>query len=175
MTQTFQTDTLGIILVDHGSRLASANDMLNDVAQLFRRVSGKQIVEPAHMELAAPSIADAFSACVAQGATRVIVHPYFLSPGRHSTTDIPRMVAEAAKHYPKVSFHVTQPLGLDEKIAQVIIKRITDCDENQYRCDYCQTRGKHQQQLCQSNAYMCNACKPAGCPNAPAAAGHGNK
>ena len=86
-----------------------------------------------------------------------------------------RIVAEAAKHHPKVSFHVTQPLGLDEKIAQVIIKRITDCDENQYRCDYCQTRGKHQQQLCQSNAYMCNACKPAGCPNAPAAAGHGNK
>lgn len=66
MTQTIQTDTLGIILVDHGSRLASANDMLNDVAQLFRSVSGQQIVESAHMELAAPTIADAFSACVAQ-------------------------------------------------------------------------------------------------------------
>ena len=175
MTQTIQTDTLGIILVDHGSRLASANDMLNDVAQLFRSVSGQQIVESAHMELAAPTIADAFSACVAQGATRVVVHPYFLSPGRHSTTDIPRMVAEAAKHHPNVSFHVTQPLGLDEKIAQVIMKRITDCGENQYSCEYCQTRGKHQQQLCQSNAYMCNACKPAGCPNAPAAASQGNK
>lgn len=171
MAQRIQTETLGIILVDHGSRLASANDMLNDVVQLFRRVSGQPIVEPAHMELAAPSIADAFSACVRQGATRVVVHPYFLSPGRHSTTDIPRMVAEAAKAYPDVRFHVTEPLGLDEKIAQVIVKRITDCGDKQYSCDYCQTRGQIQRQLCQSNAYMCNACKPAGCPNTPAGTG----
>ncbi len=170
MTPTMTAEKLGIILVDHGSRLASANDMLNDVAELFRRVSGQPIVEPAHMELAAPTIADAFAACVAQGAARVVVHPYFLSPGRHSTTDIPRMVAEAAKAYPDTSFHITQPLGLDEKIAQVIVQRITDCGNNQYSCEYCQTRSQNQRQLCQSNAYMCSSCKPAGCPNAPAAA-----
>ena len=172
MAQTVGNDQIGIILVDHGSRLASANDMLNDVVELFRRVSGYSIVAPAHMELAAPSIADAFSACVTQGATRVVVHPYFLSPGRHSTTDIPRMVAKAAKRHPDVSFHVTQPLGLDEKIAQVIVKRITHCNEHHDGCAYCQTRGGHQQELCQSNGYTCNTCKPAGCPNAPAHAGH---
>ncbi len=171
MTQSIREDQTAIILVDHGSRLASANDMLNDVVALFRRVSGYPIVAAAHMELASPSIADAFSACVAQGATRVVVHPYFLSPGRHSTTDIPRMVAEAAKHHPDVSFHVTQPLGLDEQIAQVIVKRITHCNDHQDRCEYCQARGRHQQELCQSNGYNCNTCKPTGCPNAPVPAG----
>ncbi len=171
MAETVGNDKIGIILVDHGSRLASANDMLNDVVELFRRVSGYPIVFPAHMELAAPSIADAFSACVTQGATRVVVHPYFLSPGRHSTTDIPRMVAEAAKRHPHITFHVTQPLGLDEQIAQVIVKRITHCNQHNDSCEYCQTRGRHQRELCQSNGYTCNACKPAGCPNALTAAG----
>ncbi len=166
MAQSIRKDQTGIILVDHGSRLASANNMLNDVVELFRRVSGYPIVAAAHMELAAPSIADAFSACVAQGATRVVVHPYFLSPGRHSTTDIPRMVTEAAKHYPDIGFHVTQPLGLDEQIAQVIVKRISHCHEHHDSCDYCQTRGRLQQELCQSNGYTCNSCKPTGCPNA---------
>ena len=36
------------------------------------------IVEPAHMELAEPSIATAFARCVERGATTVVVFPYFL-------------------------------------------------------------------------------------------------
>jgi len=36
-------------------------------------------------ELAEPSIRDAFQSCVEQGAHRIIVSPFFLSPGRHWT------------------------------------------------------------------------------------------
>ncbi|HET6386527.1 MAG TPA: CbiX/SirB N-terminal domain-containing protein [Armatimonadota bacterium] len=126
-----------VILVDHGSTHQEANDLLLDVARLFEAVSGFEIVEPAHMELAEPTIAHAFDACVARGATRVVVHPYFLSPGRHSTSDIPRMTAAAARSHPGVRYAVTLPLGLDEKIAQVMLERIESCidspDENDER------------------------------------------
>ncbi len=44
-----------------------------------RRVSGRALVEVAHMELAAPSVADAVDAAVAAGAQVVTVAPYFLS------------------------------------------------------------------------------------------------
>lgn len=131
----------GVILVDHGSRFAAANDMLNEVAERFRRSSGYKIVEPAHMELAEPSIPQAFEACVRQGAKRIVVHPYFLSPGRHSTTDIPRMVAEAAAPYPGVICNVTQPLGLDDEISRIILNRIDDCERNGYTCSICAARG----------------------------------
>lgn len=130
----------GIIIVDHGSRFNAANDMLIDVTSLFKRVSDYQIVEPAHMELAEPTIARAFAACVRQGARRVIVHPYFLSPGRHSTTDIPRLVVEAAQDHPGIAHHVSQPLGLDEGIARLIIDRITHCVDHNYECSFCQNR-----------------------------------
>src|SRR4051794_10207085 len=96
---THPTHTVGLVIVDHGSKKAAANDMLLDVAAMFKRVSGTPIVEPAHMELAEPTIAQAFDKCVAQGATFVIVHPYFLSPGRHSTTDIPILTAQAATRH----------------------------------------------------------------------------
>jgi sirohydrochlorin ferrochelatase len=132
--------TLGVILVDHGSRLAAANEMLLEVATLFRRVTGQTIVEPAHMELAEPSIERAFEACVAQGAQVVVVHPYFLSPGRHSTTDIPRLVGAAAARHPGVAFHVTQPLGLSEHIAAVIQERISECLANGLSCAACASR-----------------------------------
>ena len=115
---------LGIILVDHGSKRDEANALLEDVAQLFRGVSGAAIVEIAHMELAEPTIAQAFARCVAQGARRVVVHPYFLAPGRHSTSDIPRLVDEAAAQHPGVPATVTAPLGLDPRMTEIIADRI---------------------------------------------------
>ncbi len=115
--------------------------MLLDVAAMFKRVSESGIVEPAHMELAEPSIEQAFDKCVQQGANMVVVHPYFLAPGRHSTTDIPRMTAEAAAKHPGVRFHVTQPLGLDEKIAQLMMQRIEHCIAQDFTCDYCRETG----------------------------------
>ena len=139
MPQT-PSDTIGIILVDHGSRLPAANEMLLDVVRLYERVTGAPNVEPAHMELAEPTIAQAFHRCVAKGATMVVVHPYFLSPGRHSTTDIPRLTTEAAAAHPGVKFHVTAPLGLDDKIAQVIQQRIRECQEADFACPQCAQR-----------------------------------
>lgn len=137
----YPNHTVGLIVVDHGSKKPAANDLLLDVAALFKRVSGSAIVEPAHMELAEPTIEHAFDRCVAQGATLVIVHPYFLAPGRHSTTDIPRMTAEAAAKHPGIRFHVTQPLGLDEKIAALMLQRIDHCLQHQFSCDYCRNTG----------------------------------
>jgi sirohydrochlorin ferrochelatase len=134
----YPNHTVGIIVVDHGSKKPAANDQLLEVTALFRRVARAAIVEPAHMELAAPTIAQAFDRCVAQGATLVIVHPYFLAPGRHSTADIPRMTAEAAAKHPTVRFHVTQPLGLDETIAALMVQRIEHCLQHELVCDYCQ-------------------------------------
>lgn len=48
-----------------------------------RRVTRRPLVEVAHMELAEPTIEQAVARCVAAGASRVIVAPYFLSRGRH--------------------------------------------------------------------------------------------
>src|SRR3972149_2395923 len=108
----FDTDSLGVILVDHGSRRDESNELLLDVARQFAAASGPPIVEPAHMELAEPSIATAFGRCVARGAKTVVVFPYFLSPGRHWYDDIPRLAAAAAAAHPGVRHLVTAPLGL---------------------------------------------------------------
>jgi sirohydrochlorin ferrochelatase len=116
-----------IILVDHGSRRESSNRLLLEVAAAYRQHSEWPIVEPAHMELAEPSIATAFGRCVRQGAEWVIVFPYFLGPGRHSTDDIPRLAAEAASSYPGIGHQVTAPLGLHPLLLQVIDTRVADC------------------------------------------------
>ena len=120
------TSDTGIILVDHGSTFDEANRMLLEVVQAFREGTGTVIVEPAHMELAEPTIAQAFARCVEQGAKRVVIHPYFLSPGRHSTSDIPRLAAKAAENHPGVELTITEPLGVDTRINEVILLRIQE-------------------------------------------------
>ncbi len=120
-------EKVAVILVDHGSRREESNQLLLDVVNAFRQHAAWSIVEPAHMELAEPSIATAFARCVEQRAELVIVFPYFLSPGRHWHEDIPRLAAEAAADYPGVRHLVTAPLGLHALMLQVIDQRIAAC------------------------------------------------
>ena len=114
----------GILIVDHGSVRNEANDMLRSMADLIQTMAGPDVVvRYGHMELADPNIAAGFSSCVVAGATDVTVFPYMLSPGRHSTSDIPRMVADVARTFPRVSFSVTPAFGLHEKLAEVVLER----------------------------------------------------
>jgi len=115
------------ILVDHGSRREPSNQLLLEVVAAYRQHSAWPIVEPAHMELAEPSIATAFERCVRQGAEWVIVFPYFLGPGRHATEDIPRLAAQAAARHPGLRYRIAAPLGLHHLLLQVIDARMDAC------------------------------------------------
>jgi sirohydrochlorin ferrochelatase len=113
-----------ILIIDHGSVRKEANEMLACVANLLAHMAGNQaIVHFAHMELAEPGVADGIAACVRDGADHVVVFPYMLSPGKHSTGDIPRMVGEVAASYPAVTFEVTPCFGVESELAQVILRR----------------------------------------------------
>lgn len=119
--------TTGLIIVDHGSRRAASNEMLEVFVGQFAPESGYDIVEPAHMELAEPSIGTAFDRCVARGATKVAVVPYFLSPGRHWHKDIPNITRDAALHHPHVEYVVTAPIGLNPMMKDVIASSVGYC------------------------------------------------
>jgi sirohydrochlorin ferrochelatase len=130
---------IGVIVVDHGSRRDESNELLLQVAQQFADATGISIVEPAHMELAEPSIDTAFSRCVARGAAMVVVFPYFLLPGRHWNDDIPRLTAAAARKHLGVRYLVTAPFGLHPLMAEVMRQRIEHClAHTQGQADACE-------------------------------------
>jgi len=137
----------GLVIVDHGSRRGESNQMLVDLVNRFRDgATSYAVVEPAHMELAEPTIAQAFDRCVAAGAKRVVVMPYFLLPGRHWDQDIPRLTAEAAAKHAGVEYLVAAPLGLHPLILQVIESRVERCLAHAAgtvgECDVCEGTGR---------------------------------
>jgi sirohydrochlorin ferrochelatase len=115
-----------LLLVDHGSKLPDANALLDQVAERVRARGGFDVVKVSHMELAPPTLGEAFDACVAGGATDVTVALYFLGPGRHSTLDIPRMAQEAAKRHPAVAWRLTEPLGITEGVIDALLERVRE-------------------------------------------------
>lgn len=118
---------IGVIVVDHGSRRPEANKLLEKIVEDYKGVSGFDLVEPAHMELAEPSIAAAFGKCVEQGATFIICHPFFLARGKHVQDDIPTLMEEAASIFPGVEWAISEPLGVQSQIPLIMQAAVNDC------------------------------------------------
>ena len=139
----------GVIIIDHGSRREESNAMLNDVVALFRETNPQwRLVEPAHMEIAQPDLASAFRKLVALGVKLIVIHPFFLLPGRHWSADIPRLATEAAAACGGgVRFLVTAPLSAHPLIARIMQSRIETClaaaSDAGDACDVCVKEGRH--------------------------------
>ena len=80
----------------------------------------------AHLDVARPSIGEAIDACVADGATEVVVVPWFLGPGRHTTHDIPKQAREAAERHAGLRLRIAEPLGVHEKLVDVLLDRASE-------------------------------------------------
>ena len=111
-----------LLIVDHGSNVPQSNIVLNELAAIIRKLRPGLLVHTAHLDILEPSIAQGFLACVKDGATEIVVHPYILTPGRHATHDVPHQVKAIAEQFPNIDVTVTAPLGLDEKIALVVLE-----------------------------------------------------
>jgi precorrin-8X/cobalt-precorrin-8 methylmutase len=116
-----------ILLAGHGSPKDNANN-LEHVAKLLHEMihpeCGQNCVRAAYLQFAKPDIMEAITECVQDGAKKVVIHPYFLSNGMHVTTDIPLIIKDAENKYPDVEFVYTEPLGIHDKMARVVLERI---------------------------------------------------
>lgn len=114
----------GLVVVDHGSKRKAANDMIFRIADDVRsRTPDSVPVFAAHMELAEPSIADAVQQCADSGVEHVVIVPFFLSPGRHATEDIPQLTEDAVNKFPQMTFDVKPPIGTHPSIIDVVLER----------------------------------------------------
>ncbi|HLJ09907.1 MAG TPA: CbiX/SirB N-terminal domain-containing protein [Planctomycetaceae bacterium] len=113
-----------VLLIAHGSRRSEANDDLVRLADVIRGKRLYPIVETAYLELVEPGIASAGEKCVALGATRVKLLPYFLSAGAHVAEDLEQYRRELAGRFPDVVFELCPPLGLHPLMIEIVLDRL---------------------------------------------------
>ena len=115
----------GFIVFAHGSRIESANQAVRDIAAKMAASRG-EMVEPAFLELGQPDLAGAASRLVAQGASHIIVIPYFLTLGTHMQRDLPRLVEEAVRQNGGVEIEVTSPLDGHPALLEALLDRASE-------------------------------------------------
>ena len=117
---------IGVLVVGHGSRRREANDDVRNAARAIAERGGFRLVEPAFLELEHPNIRESFARLVERGAQEVIVHPYFLSPGRHTRGDVPVEVQAAAAEHPGISVSISEPLSGHSLVIAASVERIRE-------------------------------------------------
>lgn len=117
-----------LLLIAHGSRRAEANADLDFLAAELRVRGGYRIVQPCFLELAEPGIDEGGARCVAAGATRVILLPFFLSPGVHAIEDLAAARDRLAARFPAVPFSLAEPLGRHPLLIDIIEQRARETE-----------------------------------------------
>ncbi len=113
-----------ILLIGHGSAHAEVKTAFCALAELVRNLGDGQLVEVAFLSHGEPDIADGIDRCVAQGARRVVLCPYFLFAGSHVRSDLPAAMAANRRRHPQVDLLLAEPLGVHGKLAEVVCERV---------------------------------------------------
>jgi sirohydrochlorin cobaltochelatase len=119
---TTESQRATVLLVGRGSTSPRANADLYATARLFQESRGYPAVEVCFVSLAPPCVPAGIRRCVALGARRVLVVPYFVNTGV-LVRRIHQQVAGARLFYPAVDVAVVPHFGPDSLLVAALLDR----------------------------------------------------
>ncbi|ACP35818.1 CbiX/SirB N-terminal domain-containing protein [Saccharolobus islandicus] len=127
---------LGVLLVLHGSKIPEWKDVGIKYAEYLSRYFN--LVEFGFLEFNKPTLSEALSNLLAKGANKIVVVPLLFATGTHFKRDIPRLLGidgdEKKIQYmgKEIEIIIADPLGFDEKIGEVLVKRVNETYNKNY-------------------------------------------
>jgi len=114
----------GVIVFAHGSSIESANDAVRTVVAQMGAGGDYPLLEAAFLEGGKPGLEESVQSLRTQGATRIVVIPYFLTLGLHLQRDLPQLVEEIRKSHPGLrEIQVTEPLDGHPALIEILKAR----------------------------------------------------
>lgn len=114
-----------VLLIGHGSKAPGFEKAMREVSRALTKTDEYARVGLAYLEVTKPSIPEAVNQLIESGFLKIILMPYFLLTGMHVREDIPEIVRELArKHRGKAKILLSPYLGFDDKIVELVQKRI---------------------------------------------------
>lgn len=126
-----RNETLGVIVVGHGSPRAEANAAFVElVDRVAARLDGVP-VRAAFFSLATPTVTEQAGALVERGVRRIAVLPYFLHMGQHVRSDLPAQLRECEKRYPGIHMELLATLHNEPAIEDVLVERLSALEHDE--------------------------------------------
>lgn len=110
----------GIILFAHGSRDPHWRAPIEAVASRIRELEPASLVRCSYLELCKPTLPEAASELIADGAKRIRVFPLFLGVGKHAREDMPELVAQIRAAHPHVQVELLPAVGESRQLTELI-------------------------------------------------------
>jgi len=125
MPEKNQTSPLtGVLIIAHGSRAKETETVLEAVLSIVKEKLPKTIIDYAFMEFSDRTVLKGVSALAEKAVKEIKIVPYFLFSGIHIKEDIPNIVSQCKVKFPGVKITMGDSLGVDERLADIIIDRI---------------------------------------------------
>ncbi|EGQ26185.1 sirohydrochlorin cobaltochelatase [Sporosarcina newyorkensis 2681] len=118
-----------ILYICHGSRVKSGQQAALAFIEKTMETNPAPIQEACFLELADPSISEGIARCIARGATEIVAVPFLLLRAGHANVDIPAKLQDIMAHYPDVPLYYGEPIGVDERMINVLIERLQETTE----------------------------------------------
>lgn len=111
-----------VILFAHGSRDPLWRLPIEAVAAEIRQQQPNAAVLCAYLELCTPSLLEATTQLVANGAQHVKVFPLFFGVGKHAREDLPMLMEEVRAAYPGVDVDLLPTAGEYAEVTRLMAK-----------------------------------------------------
>ncbi|WP_445490774.1 sirohydrochlorin chelatase [Niallia sp. 03133] len=115
-----------VLYICHGSRIQEACDQAISFVEKCMEGNKFPIQEYSFLELAEPTIEQAFEQCVKKGATIIYVIPVLLLTAAHAKMDIPEILQRLAKKHPEMEIRYGRPIGVHKKMVQIVAEKIKE-------------------------------------------------
>lgn len=117
----------GVVLLAHGSRSGSdtidgLRDMVNRLQE--RLAAHRARVVMACLEFIQPDLPQAVGALVAQGVGSIVVMPFLLGQGTHTTDDLEEEIGRALAAHPQARISASQTFGADPALVDIVAARV---------------------------------------------------
>jgi sirohydrochlorin ferrochelatase len=117
-----------VLYVSHGSRRKEATDEALHFLQTVQHQIDVPLYEICFLELAEPDVLEGIERLAERGANKIAVLPVLLLSAGHYFKDIPQEIDKAKARYPEIEFTYGEPLGVQERIVDVLVDRIHQLD-----------------------------------------------
>ncbi len=99
------------ILFGHGARNPEWAEPFHRIREAMLERDPGLPVELGFLELMRPSLDESIDCLAGRGATRIVIVPVFMAPGRHVQKDLPQMAAHAMDRHPGLAIEISACVG----------------------------------------------------------------
>lgn len=109
-----------LILFAHGARDPDWAEPMHRVRASLREHAPATRVELAFLEFLPPNLRDCVESLVGEGFERIVVLPMFIARGGHLQRDLPLLLDELQREYPRTRFELAGTIGEVESVVQAM-------------------------------------------------------